>query len=135
MQNFLDSGTLFIGAILSHCFRRLFTAQSVLLTDLSFVNLRVHYTQYYVLFLGLNRKPLCKSVQSMTYKEKIGIHNNTDETNPENESPRFFLIKYPLRRRLRDRSDKRMPLQKNLTFAGASPFTRPADRQCTKNFA
>lgn len=30
MQNFLDSGTLFIGAILSHCFRRLFTAQSAI---------------------------------------------------------------------------------------------------------
>ena len=134
MQNFLDSGPLFIGTILPRFFCKLFTAQSVLLTDLSFVNLWVHYTPFYVLFLGLNRKPLCKSVQSMTYKEKIGIHNNnTDETNPENESPRFFLIKYPLRRRLRDRSDKRMPLQKNLTFAGASPFTRPADRQCTKN--
>ena len=39
MQNFLDSGPLFIGTILPRFFRKLFTAQSVLLTDLSFVNL------------------------------------------------------------------------------------------------
>ena len=79
MQNFLDSGTLFIGAILSHCFRRLFTAQSVLLTDLSFVNLRVHYTQYYVLFLGLNRIDFRTTIKKRQGAQIPDIHKSATE--------------------------------------------------------